>query len=312
MSSKCRLVVIVIALGTMLLTGCALTTPTSLGHWEIVRQINYSKLPETNLKGDLGPAYLVYLVTLAGFHTDRFGITVGPDDDARYTTDSGQSWTKAASALHCRHGLEIVDEKIAWHCGNGGTRVSTDGGQTWKTVTSSACPYMSFLDAQTGWAASPYDLQVTSDGGTSWEKIALPSAIRDIATIALRTANDGYILDTAGNLFSTSDGGQSWEAHSLGLKTGERLMATTVGPKAAMRFMDARHGMVVFDLEDGTVWFAVTGDGGRSWQRAEIPELRNQSFYYHLYLAHNGNLLTVTDDFNNGANTSVVLRYRQP
>jgi len=325
MSLRCRLTAIFVVFGIMVLEGCQLaplpafpaiapTAPerTSIGHWDVIRQIDYSKLPKTSLKGDIGPAYLVYLVTLAGFHTDSFGFTVGPDDDVRYTTDSGQSWTKAASALHCRHGLEIVDEKVAWHCGNGGTRVSADGGQTWQTVAPSACPYMSFLDAQTGWTASPYDLQTTSNGGASWNKIALPPVMKDIATIALRTTNDGYVLDTAGNLLVTADGGRSWEVHSLGLKTGERLIATADGPDAVMRFVDARHGMVVFDLEDKTVWFAITEDGGQSWQRAEIPELRNRSLYYHFYLAHNGYLLTATDNFNNGANTSLVLRYQQP
>jgi photosystem II stability/assembly factor-like uncharacterized protein len=282
------------------------------GHWEVVRRIDYGHLAQANLKGEIGPAYLLYLVTLAGFHTETFGITVGPDDDVRYTTDSGQSWTKAASALHCRHGLEIVDEKVAWHCGNGGTRVSADGGQSWQTVTPSACPYLSFVDARTGWAASPYVLQATTDGGTHWDTIALPSAAQSIAAIALRTANDGYVLDTAGNLFVTADGGQSWQAYSPGLKPGERLIHSTDGPKAVMRFADAQHGIMVFDLADRTVWFALTEDGGQSWQRAEITELRDQSYYYQLYLTRDGQLLTVTDDFNGGANVSLVLRYRQP
>ena len=314
---------IILVLGAIGLSGCASspqpTLPPStsistgvmpLGHWQVVRRINYSQLATTNLKGDLGPAYRLYLVTMAGFHTDTFGLTVGPDDDVRYTTDSGQSWTKAASALYCRHGLDIVNEKVAWHCGNGGTRVSTDGGQTWQTVTPAACPYLSFLDARTGWAASPYILQATTDGGVSWNRIAPPSAAQDIVAVALRTANEGYVLDTAGNLFVTADGGQSWVAQSLGLKAGERLIPTAEGPKAVLRFVDAQHGMVVFDLVDRTVWFALTVDGGQTWQRAEISELRGQSYYYHLYLARDGRLLTVTDDFNNGANTSLVLRYQ--
>jgi len=312
-------------LGVIGLAGCTLAnkpatptiTPTAgdlipFGHWEVIRQINYNSLSEANLKGDLGPAYLLYLVSLAGFHSDTFGITVGPDDDVRYTTDSGQSWTKAAGELYCRHGLEIVDEKVAWHCGNGGTRVSTNGGQTFQTETPSACPYLSFLDSRTGWTASPYVLQATSDGGTSWNKIALPLASQSIATIALRTANDGYVLDTAGNLFVTTDAGRSWEVYSLGLEADERLIAATEGPKAVMRFVDAQQGIVVFDLPDRTVWFTITWDGGQSWQRAEISELRDQSYYYHLYLAHDAHLLTVTDDFNNGANVSLVLRYQQP
>ncbi len=325
MSSRYGPVVVCVALGLMVLEGCALAprsatpgaTPTasgfdSLGRWEVVRQIEYYNLPEENLKGDIGPAYTPYLVSLAGFHTDAFGITVGPDDDARYTTDGGQSWTKAAGELHCRHGLEIVDERVAWHCGNGGTRVSTDGGQTWHTVTPAGCPYLSFLDAQTGWAASPSGLQATSDGGASWNDLSPPLDTQSIAAVALRTVNDGYVLGTTGDLFVTADGGQSWGVRSLGLETGERLIAAWVGPNVAMRFFDAQHGMVVFALSDRTVWFAITRDGGQSWQRAEIPELRDQSYYYHLYLARDGRLLTVTDAYVNGANVSIVLRYQQP
>lgn len=303
---------------TMALTGCAWSTSSSgfsfspPGHWEKIRQIDYDNIPQDHLKGELGLADRVYMVSLTGFHTDTYGISVGPDDDARYTTDGGQTWTKAPSDLHCRFGLDIVDEQTAWHCGNGGTRVSIDGGQTWQTVTSSPCPYLSFLDAQTGWAASSGILQATTDGGINWNTIPLPPIERDITAITLRTSKDGYLLDTAGNLFVTADGGQTWEARSLELKAGEQLIPTRVGPKAVMRFTDAQNGMVVFDLSDGTVWFAVTEDGGLSWERTEMAELRGQSLYYHLYLSRDGRLLTVTDDFTNGRNTSTVLRYQQP
>ncbi len=80
-------------------------------------------------------------------------------------------------------------------------------------------------------------------------------------------------------------------------------------PMAAMRFFDARRGMAVFDLSDGSVWSALTLDGGQTWQRSEILELRGRSTYYHLYLARDGRLLTATDDFN-GQHASVLLRYR--
>jgi photosystem II stability/assembly factor-like uncharacterized protein len=309
-------------LGMLLPGGCAPASPTwahpasagllSSGHWEITRQIDYYALPETDLRGEIRPNYVPYMVTLAGFHTGDFGLTAGPDDDVRYTTDGGQTWTKAPSALHCRHGLEIVDENVAWHCGNGGTRLSTDGGQTWKTVSPSACPYLSFLDAQTGWAASPYEIQATHDSGVSWEKIAKPAAMQDIAAITLRTVNDGAVLDAAGSLFVTQDGGRNWDIRSLGLRTGERLLVSTSGPLAVIRFLDARQGMLIFDLPDRTVWSAVTLDGGQTWQRREILELRDQSYYYHLFLSQDVSLLTVTDDFNNGKNVSLVLKYRQP
>jgi photosystem II stability/assembly factor-like uncharacterized protein len=320
-----KLGLILAVLGMVLLEGCTFSLApaspevaaisgdfSSLGRWEVIRRIDYSKIPAINLKGDIGPAYLVYVVTLAGFHTESFGITAGADDDVRYTTDGGQSWTKAGNALFCRHGLEIVDEKVAWHCGNGGVRVSIDGAKTWRTVASFDCSNMSFLDAQTGWTASTYILRTTSDGGARWATMALPPDMKGIAAIALRTASGGYILDTDGNLFVTTDGGGSWNVHSLGLKPGEKMLSSVGSPLAAMRFLDAQHGMAVFDLEDKTVWFAITADGGQSWQRAEIPELRDRAQYDHLFLAHNGNLLTATNDVDNGTKAnSVVFRYRQ-
>ncbi len=323
MSPVNKFVMICIIAGVLLPGGCSYThvllssagTPTSvnyssLGRWEIIRQINYGSIPRTNLNGDINPAYMLYLVTVAGFQTDLFGITVGPDDDVRYTMDGGQSWTRSTNALHCRHGLEIVDKSVAWNCGNGGTRVSTDGGQTWKTVSPSSCPYMSFLDAQTGWTASPYIIQATHDGGSTWNNVTLPVDIKEIAAIALQSADSGYVLDVDGNLFITGDEGKSWSVHSLGLKFGGRLTMTTNGPRAAMRFFDPQHGMAIFDLVDRTVWFAITSDGGNSWQSAEIPELREQSYYYELFLSHDGSLLTATDDFDHGKNNSVILKYR--
>jgi photosystem II stability/assembly factor-like uncharacterized protein len=295
--------------------GCALPAARSSsgfgspGRWEEIRRIEYGKIPADKLSGALGPADLVYLVTVAAFHNGRYGLTAGPDDDVRFTTDGGVSWTKASGELHCRHGLEIVDERVAWHCGNGGTRVSTDGGRTWKTVAPSVCPNLSFLDAQTGWAASPYQLQATADGGATWSGLEPPVGKEKIAAVALRTRAAGYVLDEAGNLFLTTDGGASWEKSSLGLKSGERLIPSVNGPRAALRFPDDRNGVAVFDLLDRSVWFAVTADGGRTWQRAEIPSLRNRSYYFQAYLSRDGRWLTVTDDFNNGKNESVVFRY---
>jgi photosystem II stability/assembly factor-like uncharacterized protein len=134
--------------------------------------------------------------------------------------------------------------------------------------------------------------------------------MKDIAAIALPSAKTGYVLDVDGNLFVTGDEGKSWNARSLGLKFGEQLTATTNGPRAALRFFDPQHGMVIFDLPDRTVWFAITSDGGNSWQRGEITELREQSDYYHLFLSHDGNLLTATDNFDHGKNYSVLLKYR--
>jgi photosystem II stability/assembly factor-like uncharacterized protein len=302
-------------IGAIGISGCALPLRresgfASPGRWEAVRRIEYGKIPAEKLSGDLGPAYGVYLVTVAAFHDGKFGLSAGPDDDVRYTADGGVSWTRASGELHCRHGVEIVDERVAWHCGNGGTRLTVDGGRTWKTVAPSACPNLSFLDAQSGWSASPYELKTTEDGGATWRTLVSPVEEGHIAAISLRAPDDGYVLDETGTLYATADGGKSWDARSLGLKSDERLVPSGNGPRAAMRFVDDRNGMVVYDLLDRSVWFAVTADGGRTWEKTEISVLRDQSYYFQIFLSRNGRWLTVTDDFNNGRNFSIIFRYR--
>jgi photosystem II stability/assembly factor-like uncharacterized protein len=309
------LLLAVVSFGAVGLGGCAFPIPRQSagfdtpGRWEEVRRIEYGTIPPEKLSGDLGPAYRVYLVTVTAFHNGEYGLTAGPDDDVRYTEDGGISWTRASGELHCRHGLEIVDEQVSWHCGNGGTRLSIDGGRSWKTVAPSACPNLSFLDAQTGWAASPNQLQVTEDGGATWRTLTSPIDGEYIATIALRTKNSGYVLDEMGNFYATPDGGVNWEKSSLGLTGEDHLNSTGNGPRAAMRFLDDRNGIVVYDLLDGSVWFAVTADGGGTWQRTEISTLRDQSRYFQVFLSRDGRWLTVTDDFNNGRNMSIVFQY---
>jgi photosystem II stability/assembly factor-like uncharacterized protein len=279
------------------------------GRWEKINTIVYYDIPTENLKGAITPAYLLYMVTVAGFHNREFGISAGPDDDVRYTVDGGEVWTRAEGELHCRHGLEIVDEHTAWHCGNGGMRVTDDGGRTWTTVTQSPCPILSFLDSQTGWAASPYLLQETIDGGESWTTL-IPSVDEGaIAAAAITSPGTGYILDKFGALHRTADDGKTWETSSIGLAAGQLLVPSYNGPRAALRFVDERHGVLVYDLEDRSVWFAVTADGGQTWQREEIAELRDQATYFQVFLSQDGSLLTMTNDFNNGTNVSTVFRY---
>jgi photosystem II stability/assembly factor-like uncharacterized protein len=295
--------------------GCALPNTKAAsgiafpGRWEEVRRIEFGNIPAEQLSGDLGPAYLLYLVTVAAFHTEKYGLTAGPDDDVRYTVDGGVTWTRASGELHCRHGLEIVDDRVAWHCGNGGTRLSLDGGRTWTTVAPSACPSLSFLDSKAGWAASPYQLQATTDGGATWNTLEPPLEEEKIAAVALVNRRVGYLLDEAGALYGTKDGGERWEAFSIGLNDGDRLVPSYNGPRAVIRFLDVRNGIAVYDLLDRSVWFAVTADGGRTWRRAEISSLRDQSYYFQLYLSRDGQWLTVTDDFNNGKNVSIVFHY---
>jgi photosystem II stability/assembly factor-like uncharacterized protein len=265
----------------------------SAGPWKVIQQALYEQS-----------------IYQAGFLDDSFGIMVGYNGAVFYSTDSGQNWSQGNNTSYCRFGLDIVDRQTAWNCGNAGhVRVSTDGGKNWQAVADfgssepDQCRFLSFLDARTGWAAAPELLGVTTDGGATWNTLALPEGIKDVAAIALRTATDGYLLDTTGTVFVTADGGQTWTTRSLGLAGNEKLTIARA-PTAAMHFTDAQNGKVVFDLKDG-VFSARTTDGGQTWKREPVAIPYDAPT---LYLAHDGLTLTAIDGLFN----LMVLRYQTP
>ena len=240
-----------------------------------------------------------------------FGIAVGHRGSIRVTSDGGSTWTEPERRTTARRfGLDIVDRLSAWNCGNEGHVLMTlDGGQTWQSVRSFGpdvpdhCRFLSFLDAESGWAATPRQLGATEDGGQSWRDIALPSTIQDIAAIALRTPSDGYVLDAAGDLFATHDGGETWHANTLGLEEGRRLVTSTV-PMAAMRFVDGDQGVIVLQDDQTGTWAVFTADSGLTWQWEEIPGAPGRA---PLFLAPDGKTLTLYD-----GTEAIVLRYNGP
>jgi beta-lactamase regulating signal transducer with metallopeptidase domain len=304
--------------------------------------VNASNVPPAIISQNGSPWQIIRLlefdqqVALAGFSNEHFGIIVQQLDGlARYTSDGGRTWNKLENqcespgdpgcacqswAMSYCFGLDVVDEQIAWQCGSDASVCrTTDGGQTWQSITEQMaaypyrCRFLSFLDAQTGWSATPWRLLATEDGGTTWTEIALPERGQHITTVARRTAIDGYVLDDKGNLLVTHDAGESWETHSLGLEPGERLLSQC-NAATTMRFLDADTGVVVFssitDGQTGQTWVAHTSDGGQTWQREQfpsLPEIRGSIYYHHL--SHDGKTLTVT---GTSGIQAAVLRYQEP
>ena len=310
---KQRLVFAVIILSVLLLpvsmVGCASPAASApvmpKGEWQVAFQ---TKVEQP--------------VRMGAFLDETFGVTGGFSGagKAHYTTDGGGTWTMAEDSGGCLYGVEIVDAQTVWVCGRmvgasfstpGGIRMSADGGQTWNEQTAyqttpGFCP-LSFLDAQTGWAVTGGKLIATTDGAT-WEEVALPDGLTKIAAISFLAPGEGYVLDDAGNLYATQDGGESWSSQSLGLEEryGEmKLMPSDEFAAAAMRFLDANHGIVVLSLVGGGESKIValrTTDGGQTWEEEAIPTEIGKP-----YLTHDGMLLTVVSFLEVGEIT--VLRY---
>ena len=175
--------------------------------------------------------------------------------------------------------------------------VSTDGGQTWKAIADKAggmgC-ILAFAYTKTGWVGSGIKFQMTTDGGVTWEELVIPKDVSKVATISLRTPTDGYLVDGNGRLHITQDGGKHWSSRSLGLDN-PNIMGFASGafvnetPQAAVRFIDADHGLVVLGLSGKTSMVALrTADGGKTWTEESLPAELGKP-----YLSRDGKYLTV-------------------
>jgi photosystem II stability/assembly factor-like uncharacterized protein len=161
---------------------------------------------------------------------------------------------------------------------------------------------MSFHSDQVGWLANSEFFGFTEDGGQSWQIPPLPPEIHKIATLDSYPPGEGYLLDQEGVLFSSRDNGQHWEMISR-LPLGGFSMPKSVYQVAAMRFADARHGLVIVSLKHETtekVEAFATSDGGQTWVVDLIPVKAGP-----LYLSRDARLLTVIT----GPNILTVLSY---
>jgi photosystem II stability/assembly factor-like uncharacterized protein len=244
-------------------------------------------------------------INIAGFLNENFGIMAGYEGETHYMVDGGKTWALAQNSSMCRHGLDIVDAKLAWTTGeSGNVRVSKDGGQTWQAVADVGIvlsQFICFIDDTNGWVADSSLLFNTGDGGQKWTAVTFPKETQSIAAISLRTASEGYVLGQDGSLYVTADGGESWTAKPLGL--GKKIITSAAFPVGAIRFTDPGHGVVIVGLEDTSGAFVAlwTTDGGNSWTRESLP-----AKFGMLFLTHDAGFLT---DF--GMDKTITLFHHQ-
>ena len=123
-------------------------------------------------------------------------------------------------------GLSVVNQKVIWASGNGGTVIKTiDGGGSWKVIKVPAADKLDFRDIEAFDANTAYILSIgngassriykTSDGGVTWKLQFTnkdPKAFFDAIAcwdrnncIAMSDPVDGEYV-----LISSKDGGASW------------------------------------------------------------------------------------------------------
>ncbi len=258
--------------------------------WQFVNKINITK----------------FSLNYIGFFNENFGIGVNGAylcNGVYFTNDGGKTWAEGKNKSSDLYGIEIVNEKTAYACGNSrNVRFSRDGGKTWEAAKNigdgepNHCRYLSFLNPQTGWIASGELLASTTDGGNSWDKIDIPSGAGDIMAIDLSSGNTGYIFDSNGSLYKFSGNNTGWRKIAIsGLNPADYLLMISGSPSVIVKFFDANNGMIILKQlkpEKALVSFS-TKDGGKSWIKEKVADNKICGSNSNLYLSKDGNLLTI-------------------
>ena len=189
-------------------------------------------------------------------------------------------------------GLSVVNEKVVWASGTGGTVIrTTDGGTNWKVMAVPGAEKLDFRDIEAFDANTAYILSIgngdssriykTTDGGETWtlqfkneDQKAFFDAIAcwDKANcIAMSDPVDGHYL-----LISTANGGDKWE------RIVSNQMAAAIDGEAAF----AASGTCLI-TQGKTNAFIVSGgkdshifrstDRGKTWTSAKSPIISGPS-----------------------------------
>jgi hypothetical protein len=243
-------------------------------------------------------------ISLAGFLNKSLGITVGCDGIIYYTENGSEDWNEADNAsFHNLFGLEILNEEVAFYCGDAGhVGISVDEGKTWQRVTDfgilelNHCRFLSFINPDTGWIASPDLLGATYDGGKSWQEVTLPDGISKILAIDLYAQDKGVILNDKGELYFTQDNGSTWQKKILNIDVENYYFQTDICPTIGMRFSDSQTGMIVVcQQKPEKSWVSLVITDGSVTEKVLVTTTDDMSIFSSVFLSRDTKYLTLTD-----------------
>ena len=145
-----------------------------------------------------------------------------------FTSSAFSQWIKqTVNTTASFRGLSVVNEKVVWASGTGGTVVRTiDGGSSWKVIKIPDAEKLDFRDIEAFDANTAYILSIgngelsriykTTDGGTTWKlQFTNSDAKAFFDALACWDRNDCIAMsdpvDGEYVLIATKDGGASWK-----------------------------------------------------------------------------------------------------
>ncbi|HUR97432.1 MAG TPA: YCF48-related protein [Pyrinomonadaceae bacterium] len=190
-----------------------------------------------------------------------------------FTVASSAQWIKqSVNTSASFRGLSVVNDKVVWASGTGGTVIKTiDGGKSWTVMTVPEAEKLDFRDIEAFDANTAYILSIgngdssriykTIDGGVTWNlqfRNRNEKAFFD--AIACWDSNNCIAMsdpvDGRFPLISTIDGGKNWGAH------GKDVLPTAIDGAAAF----AASGTCLIVRGKKTVYLVSGGSDARFYR----------------------------------------------
>ncbi len=177
---------------------------------------------------------------------------------------NAQTWKRVTSpSMSVSNDAYFVDANNGWLVGTKGSIMKTaDGGKTWSTVTTSITEDLKsvyFLNATTGFIASPTKLYKSTNGFSTYTTVDITGAISTTSgywIVYFVDAQKGWFLSSsssAAKVLQTVDGGTTW---TVGVNH-------TTGNLQTIKFYNASAGIVagggsgkcdIYYTKDGSTW----------------------------------------------------------
>ncbi len=218
-------------------------------------------------------------------------IAIGYAGETHYLNPEDNSWPRSENQSLCRYGIDMVDENLCFVTGNSNVTKSVDGGKTFVKKTdfkgSEFATMVSFIDENTGIAASRNVFGITNDGAETWNYFELQSD-KDIICIKMETADRFFYVDSSLTLYITEDGGNSWTSSALNLPDGDNYVPAK---KYIEITVDGENSYTVYCIQKGTFLLKSysTNDGFATYTENAMPLLKVSGNYIHV----EGNYLTL-------------------